>query len=54
MSKFGFEKGKGFGSNGQGTPHVIPFIKNKNKAALGDQGGLLNMTTPIRKTNGMI
>ncbi|KAG2583827.1 hypothetical protein PVAP13_6KG246706 [Panicum virgatum] len=38
MSKFGFEKGKGLGRNGQGTPHAIPFIKNKNKTALGAQG----------------
>ena len=50
MSKFGFEKGKGLGRNGQGTPHAIPFIKNKNKTALGAQGGLVNMTTPIHKT----
>jgi len=51
MSKFGFEKGKGLGMNGQGTPHAIPLIKNKNKATLGAQGGLVNMITPIRKTN---
>ena len=50
MSRFGFEKGKRLGRNGQGTPHAIPFIKNKNKAALGAQGGLVNMTTPIHKT----
>ena len=54
MSKFGFEKGKGLGTNGQGTPHAILFIKNKNKATLGAQGGLVNMTTPIRKTNEVI
>jgi len=49
MSKFGFEVGKGLGRNGQGTPHAIPFTKNKNKTALGAQGGLVNMTTPIHK-----
>ena len=54
MSKFGFEKGKGLGRNGQGTPHAIPFIKNKNKATLGAQGGLVNMITPICKTNDVI
>ena len=54
MSKFGLEKGKGLGVNRQGTPHAIPFIKNKNKAALGAQGGLVNLITPIRKTNDMI
>ena len=54
MSKFGLEKGKGLGRNGQGTPHAIPFVKKKNKTALGAQGGLVNMTTPIRKTNGVI
>ncbi|KAG2594639.1 hypothetical protein PVAP13_5KG003724 [Panicum virgatum] len=54
MSKFGFEKGKGLGRNGQGTLHAIPFIKNKNKTALGAQGGLVNMTTPIHKTNVVI
>ena len=50
----GLKKGKGLGRNGQGTPHAIPFIKNKNKAALGAQGGLVNMTTPIRKTNNVV
>ena len=54
MSKFGFEVGKGLGRNGQGTPHAIPFTKNKNKTALGAQGGLVNMTTPIHKTNDVI
>ena len=54
MSKFGFEKGKGLGRNGQGTPHAIPFIKNKNKTALGAQGGLVNMTTLVHKTNDVI
>ena len=54
MSKFGFEKGKGLGRNGQGTPHAIPFIKNKNKTALDAQGGRVNMTTPIHKTNDVI
>ena len=54
MSKFGFEVGKGLGRNEQGTPHAIPFIKNKNKTALGAQGGLVNMTTPIRMTNDVI
>ena len=54
MSKFGFEVGKGLGRNGQGTPHAIPFIKNKNKIALGAQGGLVNMTTPVHKTNDVI
>ena len=54
MSKFGFEKGKGLGRNGQCTPHAIPFVKNKNKTALGAQGGLVNMTMPIRKTNDVV
>ncbi|KAG2645150.1 hypothetical protein PVAP13_2KG212110 [Panicum virgatum] len=54
MSKFGFEVGKGLGRNGQGTPHAIPFTKNKNKTAFGAQGGLVNMTTPIHKTNDVI
>ncbi|KAG2534678.1 hypothetical protein PVAP13_9NG075775 [Panicum virgatum] len=54
MSKFGFEKGKGLGRNGQGTPHAIPFIKNKNKTTLGAQGGLVNMTTIVHKTNDVI
>ncbi|KAG2611580.1 hypothetical protein PVAP13_4KG116605 [Panicum virgatum] len=54
MSKFGFEKGRGLGRNGQGTPHAIPFIKNKNKTALGAQGGLVNMTTLVHKTNDVI
>ncbi|KAG2643276.1 hypothetical protein PVAP13_2KG303704 [Panicum virgatum] len=54
MSKFGFEVGKGLGRNGQGTPHAIPFTKNKNKTALGAQGCLVNMTTPIHKTNDVI
>ena len=51
MSKFGFEKGKGLGRNGQGTPQAIPFVKNMNKTTLGAQGGLVNMTTPVRMTN---
>ena len=54
MSKFGFEKGKGLGRNGQGTPQAIPFVKNKNKAALGAKGGLVNMTTPIRMGNDKV
>ena len=54
MSKFVFEKGKGLGRNGQGTPHAIPFTKNKDKTALGAQGGLVNMTTPVLKTNDAI
>ena len=54
MSKFGFEKGKGLGRNGPDTAHAIPFIKNKNKAALGAQGGIVNMTTPVHKTNDVI
>ena len=51
MSKFGFKKCKGLGRNEQGTPQAIPFVKNKNKAALGAKGGLVNMTTPIRIRN---
>ena len=54
MSKFGFKKGKRLGRNEQGTPQVIPFVKSKNKAALGAQRGLVNMTTPIRMTNDVI
>ncbi|KAG2656431.1 hypothetical protein PVAP13_1KG082377 [Panicum virgatum] len=54
MSKFGFVKSKGLGKNGQGTPHAIPFIKNKNKTTLGAQGGLVNMTTPIHKANDVV
>jgi len=49
MSKFGFEKGKGLGKNEQGIPQSIPYVKNNKTAALGANGGLVNMTTPIRK-----
>jgi hypothetical protein len=49
MSKFGFEKDKGPGKNEQGIPQSIPYIKNNKTAALGANGGLVNMTTPIRK-----
>jgi hypothetical protein len=52
MSKFGFEKGKGLGKNEQGAPQTIPFVKNNKTATLGTNGGLVNMTTPIRKGNG--
>ena len=49
MSKFGFEKGKDLGKNEQGIPQSIPYVKNNKTAALGANGGLVNMTTPIRK-----
>ena len=49
MSKFGFEKAKGLGKNEQGIPQSIPYVKNNKTAALGANGGLVNMTTPIRK-----
>jgi hypothetical protein len=52
MSKFGFEKGKGLGRNEQGIPQSIPYIKNNKTAALVGNGGLVNMTTPIRKGEG--
>jgi len=54
ISKFGFEKGKGLDRNGQGTPQAIPFVKNNKTAALGANGGLVNMTTPIRIRNDEI
>ena len=49
MSKFGFEKGKGLRKNEQGISQSIPYVKNNKTAALGANGGLVNMTTPIRK-----
>ena len=49
MSKFGFEKGKGLGKNEQGIPQSILYVKNNKTAVLGANGGLVNMTTPIRK-----
>ena len=49
MSKFGFEKGKGLGKNEQGIPQSIPYVKSNKTTALGENGGLVNMTTPIRK-----
>src|SRR6185369_5953148 len=49
MSKFRFEKGKGLGKNEQGIPQSIPYVKNNKTAALGANGGLVNMTTPLRK-----
>jgi hypothetical protein len=52
MSKYGFEKGKGLGKNEDGASQTISYIKNNKKAALGAKGGLMNMTTPIRKGIG--
>jgi hypothetical protein len=52
MNKYGFEEGKGLGKNEQGAPQTIPFVKNNKMATLGTNGGLVNMTTPIRKGNG--
>jgi hypothetical protein len=52
MDKYGFEKGKELGKNEQGAPQTIPFVKNNKTATLGTNGGLVNMTTPIRKGNG--
>jgi hypothetical protein len=52
MSKYGFEKGKGLGKNEDEAPQTIPYVKNNKKDALGANGGLVNMTTPIRKGVG--
>jgi hypothetical protein len=52
MNKYGFEKGKGLGKNEDGAPQTIPYVKNNKKATLGVNGGLVNMTTPIRKGVG--
>jgi hypothetical protein len=52
MNKYGFEKGKGLGKNEDGAPQTIPYVKNNKKAALEANGGLVNMTTPIRKGVG--
>jgi hypothetical protein len=52
MNKYGFEKGKGLGKNEDGAPQTIPYVKNNKKATLGANGGLVNMTTPIRKGVG--
>jgi hypothetical protein len=52
MNKYGFEKGKRLGKNEQGAPQTIPFVKNNKTATLGTNGGLVNITTPIRKGNG--
>jgi hypothetical protein len=52
MSKYGFEKGKGLGKNEDSSPQTIPYVKNNKKAVLGANGGLVNMTTPIRKGVG--
>jgi hypothetical protein len=52
MSKYGFEKGKGLGMNKNGASQTISYVKNNKKAALGANGGLVNMTTPIRKRIG--
>jgi hypothetical protein len=49
MSKYGFEKGKGLEKNEDGASQTISYVKNNKKAALGAKGGLMNMTTPIRK-----
>jgi hypothetical protein len=52
MRKYGFEKGKGLGKNEDGASQTISYVKNNKKAALGAKGGLVNMTTPIRKGIG--
>jgi hypothetical protein len=52
MSKYGFEKCKGLGKNEDGASQTISYVKNNKKAALGANGGLVNMTTPIRKGIG--
>ena len=52
MCKFGVEKGKGLGRNEQGIPQYIPYVKNNKTTTLGANGGLGNMTTPIRKGEG--
>jgi hypothetical protein len=52
MNKYGFEKGKRLGRNEKGSPQTIPFVKNNKTATLGTNGGLVNITTPIRKGNG--
>jgi hypothetical protein len=52
LSKYGFEKGKGLGKNEDGIFQTISYVKNNKKAALGAKGGLVNMTTPIRKGIG--
>jgi hypothetical protein len=52
MSKYGFEKGKRLGKNEDGAPQTIPYVKNNKKATLGANGGLVNMTTSIRKGVG--
>jgi hypothetical protein len=54
LRKYGFEKGKGLGKNGEGASQNIPFVKNNKMTALGTNGGPVNMTTPIRKGNGEI
>jgi len=46
------EKGKGLGRNEQGIPQSIPYVKNNKTTTLGANGGLGNMTTPIRKGEG--
>jgi hypothetical protein len=51
-SKYSFEKGKRLGKNEDGAPHTISYVKNNKKAALGANGGLVNMTNPIRKGVG--
>jgi hypothetical protein len=52
MSKYGFEKGNGLGKNEDGASQTISYVKNNNKTALGANGGLVNMTTPICKGIG--
>jgi hypothetical protein len=52
MSKYGFEKGKGLGKNEDGAPQTISYVKNNKKAALGANGGLVNISTSIRKGVG--
>jgi hypothetical protein len=51
MNKYVFEKGKRLGKNEQGALQTIPFVKNNKTTTLGTNGGLVNMTTPIRKGN---
>jgi hypothetical protein len=52
MSKYSFDKGKRLGKNENGAPQTIPYVNNNKKAALGANGDLVNMTTPICKGVG--
>jgi hypothetical protein len=47
LSKYGFEKGKGFKKNEDGASQTISYVKNNKKDDLRAKGGPVNMTTPI-------